>query len=655
MLQRSLDDLRRPLPDVQLITTDVFDTLLLRHSRSQRSRVVAGEEEFARRLRREGIVRHPYELARARLLAERFAYRALNVGSEPGEVRLVDVIARQLSILSLSPAWVDTRLQIEVGIEKRALFANGDLAMVLRCHRQAGMRVVALSDTALPGRKIAELIDHFHGPGLVDQIYSSADMQASKRRGDLFLKVLQAEGRAAERVLHIGDDAVADRLVPAQLGIRAVHLPRGSFKHLLSNADGALTEAIRQGKRRVTQRGFIPPTQDPALFGKMVFGPIVAEFCLSLWLYLQEASRRPNSAIVFCARGGIGIREAFERFQISLGLTLPTRRENILISRLIAARAAVGLRSPVVLDELAREFEGASFATVGNVLAGQRYDFPAAWHQKFDATRFFMLLDTDAGRRVDQDICRQNELLKVHLRQTIGQAKHLLMCDTGLYGSTQKLLAAGLPDFDLETVQFARCNYKGLSEEHFQKVAGLVVEERFYSPFKVRTVVLRYWQIIESLFEPEISSAKYLSMAEDGTVVGNCGEIGYGRLKAAEGNPLLEGALRYIDELTSGVAVFRDADCAWLRLKQAIINPTKADMVVLGVGPRSVDFGRPDLVPIVGRSPQTSIGQQLIAVRSQLWREGAIARDFPHLKPALLRALEMAHVVRSVSARINLN
>ncbi|KKX24477.1 hydrolase [Rhizobium sp. LC145] len=654
MLRRSLDDLKRPLPHVHLITTDVFDTLLLRHGRSLRSRIVAGEEQFARFLQNAGSFIHPYELVRARLLAERFAYRALNAGCGAGEVRLADVISRQLAILGLPQALIDRRLEIEIAIEKHALFANGDLAMMLRCQREAGVKVVAVSDTGLPGGKVAELIDYFHGPGLIDRVYSSADLQASKRQGKLFLKVLEAEGVSADRVLHIGDDPSADSLVPNRMGIQAVHLPKAAFKHLLSRADGALTETIRQAKRRVARRNSIPPIGDPVSFGRSVFGPIVAEFCLLLWLYFQQAASDRNSAIVFCARGGIGIREAFERFQASFGLSLPIKRENILISRLIAARAAIGMRSSVVLDELAREFGGASFAAVGNALGGGRYDFPAIWRQKFEAGRFFALLDTDAGRDVDQDIRSQNDLLKIHLQQIADEAKRIILCDTGLYGSTQRLLSAGLPDRDLETVQFARCNYKGLSEDHFSKVAGLVVEDRFYNPFKVRTVVLRYWQIIESLFEPTVPSVNYLSMAEDGTVVGNCGEIGYGKLDPAKGNPLLAGALQYIDELRSGANILREADCAWLRLKQAIINPTEEDMVVLGVGPRSVDFGRPDLVPIVGQAQQASIGHQLIAVKSHLWREGAIARDFPRLKPALLRAVEMAHVLRSVSARINL-
>ncbi|MFT8117539.1 hypothetical protein ACMYL3_24745, partial [Salmonella enterica subsp. enterica serovar Typhimurium] len=66
-----------------------------------------------------------------------------------------------------------------------------------------GVRIVAVSDTALSTDALAELINHFHGPGLIDRIYSSADVQASKRFGGLFTAVLEAEAVPPSNVLHM--------------------------------------------------------------------------------------------------------------------------------------------------------------------------------------------------------------------------------------------------------------------------------------------------------------------------------------------------------------------------------------------------------------------------------------------------------------------
>lgn len=654
MPRRSFDDFDQHIDDIDLISTDVFDTLLLRRGKSQRSRIVAAEAQFACLLRERGLSVGQSELVKARLLAQNFGYRALNAADGAGEVRLTDIIDRQLGLLGLPRDLVDDRLAIELAIEKKALCANVALAALLRRYKQSGIRIVAVSDTGLSADRLGELIDHFHGPGLIDRIYSSADAQASKRHGQLFSRVLETEALSASQVLHIGDDETADLRVPDAMGIRTIHLPKGRLDRYLLRADGAKTEGLRQLRLRLACRGLhAPAPNDKVSFGREVFGPIVAEFCLFIWLYAEQARLCKDTALLFCARGGIGIREAFERVLQALDLPLDLRRDNLLISRLVAARSAIMTRSPAVLDELGREFRGRSFADVAAALGGRSYELPASWRRPFDPALFFSLLDTTAGGHVLADIRRQNDLFSRHLDTISGGASRIILCDTGLYGSTQRLLAAGFPDRRFETIQFARCNYKGLSEDHFPKVAGLVVEQNLYSPFKVETVILRYWQIIESLFEPALPSVCQFSETADGGVIANSGEIGYGKLDPSAQNPLLSGALQYIGKIASGAEVLHDVDHAWFRLKRAITNPSQSDIAALGVGARSVDFGRTEMVHVLHHPQDMHLTEKLRSMKSQLWREGAIARDFPRFKPPLLAALEMAHILRRVSAGLH--
>jgi len=611
-----------------------------------------GERRFARLLKEQGLDVGAEELFEARLLAQRLAYRALNVGGGPGEVRLSDLVERQLALLGLPKALTGKRIDIEIAIEKASLFANGALAMVLRQQRQTGIRVIAVSDTALSSDQLSELLNYFHGPGLIDRIYSSAELGATKRSGRLFSAVLEAEKVSASRMLHIGDDELADHAVPHKMGIQTIHIPKGRLRHYRTQADAARTEAIRAIRRQLRPNGeHIPALTDRTSFGRAVFGPIVAQFCLNIWLYARQAEAQ-GGTLVFCARGGIGIREAFERLLDRLGLPLEISRDNILISRLVAARTALEARSPAVLDELGREFEVNSFAEVATFLGGRTYALTQAWNKRFVATRFFEMLGSDAGQNVLADIMQQNALFRRHLEAIAGNDGRVILCDTGLYGSTQRLLAAGMPERHFETIQFARCNYKGLSEDHFPGLSGLVVEDNLYNPFKVETVILRYWHVIESLFEPTIPSVRLLTLRQDGCVEGNCGEIRYGKVDTTAGNPLLAGVLDYIDGVADGTQVMRDAAVAWSRLKQAITNPTASDMIALGVGFRSVDFGRSESVNVLNRPDQAGLALRLKSIKSQLWREAAIARNFPRLKSALLPALELAHIVRGVTASL---
>src|SRR5689334_1286813 len=173
---------------VDLISTDVFDTLLLRRTRSERSRIAQGERLFGKLLAARGLQIDHDLLMRARLDVQRLAFRALAI-RQAGEVRLSDIILRQLQVLGLPTSLVDDRLSIELQVEKDSLVANRSLAAVLRARRNAGAKIVAVSDTTLPAQALQELIQHFHGSDLIDGVYSSADHGRTKRDGDLFLTV----------------------------------------------------------------------------------------------------------------------------------------------------------------------------------------------------------------------------------------------------------------------------------------------------------------------------------------------------------------------------------------------------------------------------------------------------------------------------------
>lgn len=623
---------------VGLISTDVFDTLLLRTSRSERARIAIGERLFSELLVRRGYHIAPDVLADVRLQAQRLAFRALGLRRLEGEIRLVDIVSRQLHILGLPQSLLDDRLQIEIQVEKTSLVANRRLAAVLKAHQRAGARIVAISDTTLSGADVGDLIRHLHGADLIDHVYSSADLGLTKRDGGLFDAVAKAENVSLRKMVHIGDDPRADVRIPRSKTIATHHTPRPAYRRYFRAANRAMlaTRTFIDAKAQAIQTPALKPANAEA-FGRTVFGPITTQFATLIWLYAAEAEIANNTVLLFCARGGIGIRETVERVLTNLQLPLNARRETVMISRLIAARAAVLVKSEAAAQELDREFRSGTFADVANALGGQRYELPDEWHRKFVGTTFLTLLFAVSGAQVLSDIVKQNTLFTRHFKQLVGDADRVILVDTGLYGSTQRLLAQGFPDISIETVQFARSNYKGHSEDHFPRVAGLVVQRSFYNPMDASSSVLRYWHLIESLYEPAVPSVRSFAESATGQVVGNCGPIGYGEIDPAVGNPLLTGALGYIDELDAdgGAKAMQDAKAAWRRLKAAVTSPTQADLRSLELEARSVDFGRPDLVKIFDPATK-SLTAKFASLKSQLWREGAIAREFPVLKYALL-------------------
>ncbi|WP_228461929.1 hypothetical protein [Paracoccus liaowanqingii] len=538
-----------------LVSTDVFDTLLLRDGVSERARIFAAERRLAEILAARGFSLRPDTLAEARLQAKRQAFRALETGNGRGEVRLADIVARQLTILGLPAsqigALVALRTSLEVAQEKMHLRPNLPLVAFLRRQKTMGRRVVAISDTTLSGVQITALIDHCCGKGLLDSVYSSADEGATKREGTLFTRIATIEGVPTARMLHLGDDRTADDLVPRGLGLRTHYGPRSGLHRRSTRAHGGFAEVGRQVRLARLARGAGPsaaPVTGPEAFGRSVLGPLAAAFALRLWLYMAEAQTSGDTALLFCARGGVGIREVFERLSDRLRLPPIARCDTILVSRLVAARAAIMTRSPAALEEIGREFKGSTFADVAKAIGGEAEPGPG-WQGPFDPAHLFDMLDSPSGAPVIAAIARQNHLFHRHLMQVSRGATRIILCDTGLYGSTQRLLAAGFPDVSFETVQFARANYKGHSEEHFSKVSGLMVEQNLYNPLKPQTCILRYWHLIESLFEPAAPSVRLFHETEQGTVAANSGNLSFGAIEPERDNALLAGALAYIDAL----------------------------------------------------------------------------------------------------------
>ena len=91
-------DLLRVGEGMELISTDVFDTLLLRSFGSERSRIIEGERLFSNLLAKQGKNIDPDFLVEGRLQSQRLAFRSLNLSGSVGEVSLLDIIASTIEL-----------------------------------------------------------------------------------------------------------------------------------------------------------------------------------------------------------------------------------------------------------------------------------------------------------------------------------------------------------------------------------------------------------------------------------------------------------------------------------------------------------------------------------------------------------------------------
>ena len=205
-----LKELDQILPQFDVISFDIFDTLLLRS-------VLNPQDVWRMVEEREGAK----GFFKDRQRADRVCYARCN--RDGGEPTLDGVYAQ-------IPQWAHLK-DAELELEKRVLAANPEIVRLWNKAGEFGKRRVIVSDMYLPKAFIIEVLKE---QGIVgwDAIYISSDRQLKKRTGELFKLVIDDSKVVPDRILHIGDNERADVEAPSRLGIVASQYERIAKKFI---------------------------------------------------------------------------------------------------------------------------------------------------------------------------------------------------------------------------------------------------------------------------------------------------------------------------------------------------------------------------------------------------------------------------------------
>ena len=381
-------------------------------------------------------------------------------------------------------------------------------------------------------------------------------------------------------------------------------------------------------------------------FGRDILGPIVAEFCFRLWSLASLIAEPDTTALLFCARGGLRLQLAYDHLLAASGLPAPVHSTSFMVSRLVAARPAVLAGTAAARSTLAYEFSGRTLVGAAKAITGVDPGEDSALSRdaaySFDGLQ--SLLSHPDGGAAAAALAEQAVLFKQHLVAQLAGRRRAILVDTGLYGSTMQLLSSSERAIEFSCAMMARSNYRGDASAHFVRTFGLLLETDGYKPWDRRSVLLRYWHLIESALEPDLPSVKRFT-ADGDDPRSNLEVVGWRDRVEAEPGSIFAGVLSYIDALPRGpaVTIMTDAKVAWRRLHRAIVWPNDRTGIDLDVGPRGHDFGFDDA------SAARPWNGPLAALRGHsFWREGEIARSGSVLRLPLLAAIEGAYGIRSL-------
>ena len=204
------------LGSIQMLSLDVFDTLLLRTcDRPEDVFAEVGRRAAAREWLASGI--GPHEFATLREASQHHCYATL--GREP---RLEDIYAQL-------PEWIGARAslqRLEEEVETEFCVLNPSMASLVAYCRDRDIRVVLLSDMYLGERRVRALLAQagFDTQVWTDRVIVSVDAGGYKMNGVLYEQLAACYPDVPRgAILHIGDNVQSDVRCARAAGLHAVH------------------------------------------------------------------------------------------------------------------------------------------------------------------------------------------------------------------------------------------------------------------------------------------------------------------------------------------------------------------------------------------------------------------------------------------------
>ena len=314
----SCDELVDRLLQADVVSFDVFDTLLLRPFQEPTDLFF----ELAHRLRYPG-------LKQLRVEAEAQARRKKGVGAE---VTLEEIWV-ELERVSGIPA--AEGMAAEWQVELDCCRANPYFLPVVRRLKELGTEMVLCSDMYLDSGKLLQLLSRCGFDGF-RHCFVSCEYGVSKSAGPLFVRVKETCGMQ-RRYIHVGDNPISDVKMARSNGFEAIHYPNVNStgrKQRCTDLSPMTASAYAGIVNGHIYNGSVRYSSDYEL-GFIYGGLFVTGFCQFIHDY---ARREQLDRLLFLARDGEILEKAYR-------LMYPQETDRcayVLWSRLAAVRLGAG-------------------------------------------------------------------------------------------------------------------------------------------------------------------------------------------------------------------------------------------------------------------------------------------------------------------------
>ena len=297
----------------KIVSFDVFDTLLVRPL-EHASDLFIFMEEKVRKLTNNKITDFKSVRLKARSLVEDG-----QCGEEVSLQERYDAISLNFNInKEITDEIMNFELELEKNISLKREYTNKLLAYA----KNKNKKVIIVSDTFFSKEFVKELLDK-NSITQYDDLIVSSDVGLLKHTGSVYPYLLRKFNISAKKILHIGDNAIADIAKAKEYNIQTIHIPRtidefnnktGLAKTYKSKdyLSSSIIKGIIGNKVMDNPFNFSFPSHSNGnleQFGFSILGPMFYGF--SQWV-LEEAKKLDIKTIYFLARDGEIVKKCYD-------------------------------------------------------------------------------------------------------------------------------------------------------------------------------------------------------------------------------------------------------------------------------------------------------------------------------------------------------
>ena len=433
-----------------VVSFDLFDTLIMRRVLEPTDIFSLVDEELIR----QGILIPDF--VRLRLAAE----KELSWTVAPRLEAIYENVLQKAGGAFVSAAEL---AEIEQGIDASTILARESVCRIFRSAVAHGKRIIITTDSYYGEAWLRGILCRFGLDGY-ERVFVSCEYGTAKAQ-HLFKKVCSCYGD--ERILHVGNDIVADIRAAKEMGMAAYHV-YSSIELFDALGGMGMEGCIESFSDRIKAGLFISRIfNDPFVFdtderkvaitnsydiGYLLYAPIITDFVL--WLK-QKFEEHGIQQILFCARDGYLIGRMYRE--------IDRKRRSIyfLTSRTAAIRAGIEDKEDIAY------VEGMKYSGTSEECISQRFGID--------------LMKTGDWRESALRIARERcTACKEYIQKLSLQEGEIGVFDFVAKGTTQFYLQRLLPQH-LKGFYFLRLEPEYMADKHLDIEAFFMDEERDFS------------------------------------------------------------------------------------------------------------------------------------------------------------------------------